>query len=143
MNNQTITLLYKTDIPNANGHITHCEVVASKFTDEVRKTLAIGHDLLEDTKISKSTLLCVNIPQRIIFLLDVLNKNNYPSYQLYLKEVKKYPETRDVKLEDIEHNNGDKPTKRMKQKYILAKKYLKDEIDFETLDKGFKELYTV
>lgn len=122
-------------------YITHCEAVASKFTDDLRKTLAIGHDLKEDTKITNSTILSVGIPHNVIDLLDILNKNNYPNYAQYLKEVKKHPETRDVKLADIEHNISDKPTKRQKQKYLLATKYLKDEIDFDTLDKELKFLY--
>jgi hypothetical protein len=123
-------------------YITHCEAVAAKFTDDLRKTLGIGHDLKEDTTITNSTLLSVGIPQDVIILLDIMDKNNYPDYAQYLRKVKHNPVTRDVKLADIEHNSSDKPTKRMKIKYDLAKKYLTDQIDFDTLDKGLKELYS-
>lgn len=122
-------------------YFTHCEAVANSLSDNTEKIIGYLHDVLEDTIFTENDLLRQRISKENIKYLHILNKNNYNSYAEYLKEVKKYPITKDVKIADINHNMNDKPSKRQKQKYFNSLMFLKDEIDYDTLVKNLDDLY--
>lgn len=121
-------------------YFTHCEAVANSLSEDTRKAIAYLHDVLEDTTVTVEDLKIAGF-NILVKRLGILNKHNYSSYAEYLKAVKEDPVCKDVKIKDIEHNNSDKPSKRMKQKYLNALLFLRDKIDYATLEQRLVDLY--
>ena len=115
---------YKQYRKNNMPYFMHPWRVANKFRDYKLKTIAILHDVFEDTNIDSDYLLKNNIPEDIVEILHILNKNRYSSYELYIKAIKKNNLATSVKIEDILDNLSDFPSKRQILKYAKALQYL-------------------
>lgn len=122
-------------------YITHPRAVANSLSDPIMKSVALLHDVLEDTNKTEENMRKAGISSEIIRYCKILNKNNYNSYPEYIKETKKYPITKMVKIKDIEHNSSDKPTKNMKKKYAASLDFLRDKISYDEFVSRYNEIY--
>ena len=113
----------------------HCIPVADKFTDDLRKTVAVLHDVVED---KKATLQEVKerFGGQVASAVDALSRRNGESYKDFVRRAAKNPIAKDVKIADIECNMDDVPNdEKMKEKanslrtkrYIPALLFLKGE----------------
>ena len=81
-------------------YIKHPIRVADKFNDDFKKTIAILHDVLEDTDQDLSMF-----PQEVLSVLDVLTKKD--NYFTYIDNISKNDIAREIKIADIEDNLSD------------------------------------
>ena len=66
--------------------------------------IAVGHDLLEDTKITEEWLRLAGFTDRVINGIVALTKKKSQSYEDYQQQVLANPDAVRVKLKDLEHN---------------------------------------
>ena len=109
-------------------YILHPIAVAMKLDSLKLKTIAILHDVIEDTNITADYLLEKGIPKDIVDTVVLLSKPKEESYESYLLRIKENPIAKQVKLADLSHNtdparaNGLNAAR--KEKYELAKRIL-------------------
>lgn len=113
-------------------YIQHPIYVASLVETEYEKTVALLHDVVEDSNISLLDLKEMNFPSEVVEAVALLTKDKTISYQAYLEKIKGNEIARKVKLADLTHNSDisrliditPADEKRI-QKYRQAIKYLK------------------
>ncbi len=81
-------------------YIKHPIRVADKFNDDFKKTIAILHDVLEDTDQDLSMF-----PQEVLSVLDVLTKKD--NYFTYIDNISKNEIAKQVKIADLKDNLSD------------------------------------
>ncbi|URC15218.1 RelA/SpoT family protein [Paraglaciecola Antarctic GD virus 1] len=84
-------------------YIDHLLAVAGKFDDELRYTVGLLHDLLEDTAYTADQLALL-FPVEVVAAVVAMTKVDGEEYWAYIARVKADPVARDVKLADIAHN---------------------------------------
>ncbi|MNM78198.1 Bifunctional (p)ppGpp synthase/hydrolase relA [compost metagenome] len=82
-------------------HLTH---VAEKFKELSLQTVALLHDIVEDTDVSLEGLRIAGYSEEIVEAIDAITKRKGEEYQDYLARVKANRLARKVKLADLEHN---------------------------------------
>lgn len=115
-------------------YIMHPFHVAESMRDEDSTTVALLHDIVEDTKYTKEDLINAGFPNYIVDAVVTLSRKSNESYMDYIRRVKRNNIAKVVKLADLEHNSDlsriDKITeedlKRVK-KYNKAKNILNEE----------------
>jgi (p)ppGpp synthase/HD superfamily hydrolase len=85
-------------------YITHCEAVASNFKDDLRRSVALLHDVIEDSHYDSRDLLRMGISFEIVREVSILTRIKSEKYSDYIKNIKKSKIATDVKLADIAHN---------------------------------------
>jgi (p)ppGpp synthase/HD superfamily hydrolase len=113
-------------------HLTH---VASKFRELPEQTVALLHDIIEDTEYSLDDLQALGYPDEILRAVDCITKRKHEPYEVYLMRVKGNELARKVKIEDLKHNmdlsrlskEGLEKGRERFQKYQNALKYLTEE----------------
>ncbi len=113
-------------------YIQHPLYVASLVATEKEKAVALLHDVIEDSSITKEDLLLSGIDPEVVEAVLILTKQPSDSYQSYLERVKGNELARIVKLADLTHNSNlsrlKKITKKDEdrlQKYAKTIEYLK------------------
>ena len=81
-------------------HVMH---VAEQMDDEISACVALLHDTLEDTYIDSETLER-DFPREVVEAVKLLTHKKDTDYFGYIREVKKNPIARKVKLADLAHN---------------------------------------
>lgn len=81
-------------------HVMH---VAEQMDDEYSTCAALLHDTLEDTDID-SEILERDFPREVVEAVRLLTHKKDTDYFDYVREVKKNPIARKVKLADLAHN---------------------------------------
>lgn len=112
-------------------YIQHPLYVASLVPTEKEKAVALLHDVIEDSSVTKEELLLSGIDSEVVEAVSILTKHPNDSYQSYLERVKGNELARIVKLADLTHNSDlsrlkditEKDEERL-QKYARAIKYL-------------------
>lgn len=104
----------------------HCIPIADKFSDDLRKTVAVLHDVVED---KKATLQEVKerFGSQVALAVDALSRRPGESYKDFVRRAAKNSIAKDVKIVDIEHNMGDVPNdEKMKEKAnsLRTKRYI-------------------
>jgi (p)ppGpp synthase/HD superfamily hydrolase len=100
-------------------YIEHVEAVASMVEDRL-KPIALGHDLLEDTKVSFEELEQLGFDSYVLVAVDLLtHKHGVPNIE-YWKRIATNPDATAVKLADIQHNLSSMPSEHAKEKYVRA-----------------------
>jgi (p)ppGpp synthase/HD superfamily hydrolase len=89
-----------------------------KTTDEELQCIALGHDVIEDTKITYAELLEAGISERVIAAIRVLTKQPGQSYAEYKEAVFGSQDAMQVKLCDLRHNSDLRRLKGVAQKDI-------------------------
>lgn len=106
------------------SYIVHPKTVAENFKDDVCKSIAWLHDVLEDSTITENDLLKEGISVEIVFNVVMLTKTKNLSYNDYIKRITHFEKAKAVKLADISHNYKT-ATLKQKNKYDKAIKILK------------------
>ncbi len=90
-------------------YIVHPVRVADKFDDDVRKTVAVLHDLVEDDRATFLEILKL-FGGRVGSAVNALTRRDDETYREYItRRVALNPIARDVKIADLEDNMADEP----------------------------------
>lgn len=85
-------------------YILHPVHVAEQMTDEISTTVALLHDVLEDTDVTEDTLRNEGFPEEVIEAVVVLTRDKNTPYMEYIRHVRTNETARRVKLADLRHN---------------------------------------
>ena len=86
-------------------YIQHPLYVASLVEGELAKTIALLHDVVEDSAWTLEDLRMEGLPEEVVQAVGILTKHRDESYEEYLMHVKQNPLARQVKLADLQHNS--------------------------------------
>ena len=118
-------------------YILHCLAVLHriKSTDEELQCIAVGHDILEDTKTTYADLIDVGMTTRVIQGITDLTKMPGKTYDAYKSKVLENPDARAVKKADLRHNSDLRRMKDVTEKDIKrVAKYMAFYAEIEALD---------
>lgn len=108
MTKKAIKLMYekhKNQVDKAGmPYILHPLHVAEKMTDEYRTTVALLHDIVEDTDITLEQLSELGFPKEVIDALNLMTHKEEVEYIDYIKGITTNEIATDVKIADLEHN---------------------------------------
>ena len=108
MTNQAMMLAYQahhgqTDY-NGIPYIFHPIHLAESMDDEISCTVALLHDVVEDTNVTMEELSKL-FPPEVIEPLKLLTHNDDTPYFDYVRAIKGNPIAKKVKLADLNHNS--------------------------------------
>lgn len=111
-------------------YILHPLAVASQLDSLELKTIALLHDTIEDSWVTKEFLLRNGIPVELVEVIALLTKPKDMPYEDYLRRVKTNPMALAVKKADLAHNTSSERAEGLndhrKAKYELAKRILSE-----------------
>lgn len=111
-------------------YILHPLAVASQLDSLELKTIALLHDTIEDSWVSKEFLLENGIPEELVEVIALLTKPKGMPYEDYLRRVKQNPMALAVKKADLAHNTSSERVEGLndhrRAKYELAKRILSE-----------------
>ena len=111
-------------------YILHPLAVASQLDSLELKTIALLHDTIEDSWVSKEFLLENGIPEEMVEVIALLTKPKDMPYEDYLRRVKQNPMALAVKKADLAHNTSPERAEGLndhrRAKYELAKRILSE-----------------
>ena len=84
-------------------YINHPLTVSKNCTTEKEKIVALLHDVIEDTKVTKEDLLLF-FDGEIVEAVCLLTHKEEDSYMDYLAKIKTNPIAKAVKIQDLKHN---------------------------------------
>jgi len=104
-----------------NPYILHVLKVMDNLhtDDEELQCIAVGHDLLEDTKTTYQELLGLGFTPRVVNGILDLTKFEGRSEAVYRMAVKENPDATRVKMEDLRHNSDIRRLKGVTSKDIV------------------------
>ena len=116
------------------NYIQHPLFVASLVEGELAKTVALLHDVVEDSDWTLEDLHKEGLPEEVVQAVGILTKKRNENYEEYILRVKQNPLARQVKLADLKHNSDlsrlanvtDRDRKRV-EKYQKAILFLSEE----------------
>ncbi|XER12109.1 Bifunctional (p)ppGpp synthase/hydrolase RelA [Sporomusa aerivorans] len=85
-------------------YILHPISVAKIVETEEEKTVALLHDVIEDTPVTLEELRENGLPESVVVAVDVLTKRPGVEYGDYIQRVKQNPIALTVKIADMIHN---------------------------------------
>lgn len=89
---------------NGIPYIFHPFHLAESMDDEISCTVALLHDVMEDTTVTMETLE-EEFPPEVISALKLLTHDDRTDYFDYVRAIKTNPVARKVKLADLAHNS--------------------------------------
>jgi (p)ppGpp synthase/HD superfamily hydrolase len=98
--------------------VVHPIRVSKKMNSKLFKTVALLHDLVEDTSCTLEDLECFG--QEVVEAVDAITHRDGESYQEYIKRLSHNKIASAVKLEDIKDNLNDRPSEHFKKKIKFA-----------------------
>lgn len=98
--------------------VSHPIRVSSLVSGEKLKTIALLHDIIEDTEADEISLLPYG--EDVYKAVVALTHRDGESYDDYIRKVKESPMAVEVKIADIADNLMDHPTEHAIKKYIKA-----------------------
>ena len=87
------------------AYIQHPLTVASFVKTDDEKTVALLHDVVEDTVVTLQDLRDAGFSANIVHAVDCVTKRDDESLKAYLQRVKSDPLATAVKLADLRHNS--------------------------------------
>lgn len=116
------------------AYIHHPLYVASLVEGELAKTVALLHDVVEDSDWTLEDLRKEGLPEEVVQAVGIITKKRNENYEEYILRVKQNPLARQVKLADLKHNSDlsrlanvtDRDRKRV-AKYQKAISFLSEE----------------
>ena len=90
------------DVP----YIFHPYHLAEQMDDEISCTVALLHDVVEDTDLTFTDLEQI-FPAQVLEIVRLLTHDENIDYFDYIREIKKNPIATKVKLEDLKHNSDE------------------------------------
>jgi len=85
-------------------YIFHPYHLAEQMHDEITCTVALLHDVVEDTNVTLADL-AQEFPESVIEAVRLLTHSQNVDYFDYVREIKKNPIAVKVKLADLKHNS--------------------------------------
>ena len=112
-------------------YVFHPFHLAEQMTDEYTVTVALLHDVVEDTDITFEDITGMGFPAEVTDALKLLTHDDAVEYMDYVAKIKHNPIAKAVKLADLSHNSDtsrldsvdEKALKRV-EKYAAAIKLL-------------------
>ena len=108
-------------------YIYHPIHVAEQMKDEITTTVALLHDVVEDSPMTLEDLSAEGFPPEVTEAVGLLTKDYSIPYLEYVERLRDYPIARTVKLADLAHNSDrtrlpvvDERAERMLEKYRRA-----------------------
>ena len=102
------------------------------MSDEFTTTVALLHDVVEDTEYTLEDIRALGFPEEVISALNLLTHRADVPYLDYVSAIKTNPIAREVKLADLRHNSDttrldsvDSKTLARVEKYKQAMELLK------------------
>ena len=86
-------------------YVFHPFHLAEQMQDEVTCTVALLHDVVEDTDYTFEDLTEMGYPHQVIEALRLLTHDDAEPYLEYVARVKQNPVATAVKLADLQHNS--------------------------------------
>lgn len=109
MTKKAIKIMYekhKNQVDKAGmPYVLHPLHVAENMKDELRTTVALLHDVVEDTDMTIEHLSILGFPEEVIKALELLTHNEEVDYFDYIKKIGTNEIATDVKIADLEHNS--------------------------------------
>jgi (p)ppGpp synthase/HD superfamily hydrolase len=105
-------------------YITHPEEVARRFLSPAFKSVALLHDVVEDTHWTLDMLRDATVAEDIVVAVDAITKREGEEYVDYLNRVVNNDMAAAVKLADLDHNLSNLKKGSMRDKYLLAKQFI-------------------
>lgn len=84
--------------------ISHAIAVAESMPDEISTVVALLHDVLEDSSLTRHSLIFRGFPDVVVEAVEALTRQPEEDYFVYLGRVKMNQIAVRVKLADLEHN---------------------------------------
>ena len=114
-------------------YVFHPWHLAETMEDELSTTVALLHDVMEDSGVAPEDLRAEGFPDSVVEVLVLLTRREDENYRQYIERLADNPVARKVKLADLSHNMDttrldavtEKDRKRLAV-YIPAKKYLEE-----------------
>ncbi|CAM4093142.1 HD domain-containing protein [Corallococcus exiguus] len=85
-------------------YILHPMRVMLRLASDAERTVAILHDVVEDTPYTLERLRGMGYPEDVLSALDCLTKREGESYEAFIERLRPHPLARRVKLADLEDN---------------------------------------
>ena len=108
MTNKAMRIAYKAHHGqldyNGIPYIFHPIHLAEQMDDEISCCAALLHDVVEDTDVTMEDL-AREFPAQVMEVLKLLTHNDNVPYFDYVREIKKHPVAKKVKLADLAHNS--------------------------------------
>jgi len=108
MTNKAMRIAYKAHHGqldyNGIPYIFHPIHLAEQMDDEISCCAALLHDVVEDTDVTMNDL-AREFPAQVIEILKLLTHDDDVPYFDYVREIKKHPVAKKVKLADLAHNS--------------------------------------
>ena len=108
-------------------YVFHPFHVAEEMDDEETTVVALLHDVIEDTDYTLDDLRNMGFNSKAIEAIEVMTHLPEVSYEDYLRNIKRNPIAKKVKLADIRHNSDltrldvmDEKAEYWKKKYTFA-----------------------
>ena len=86
-------------------YVFHPFHVAESMPDEITTTVALLHDVVEDTDYTLEDLAAMGFPQAVTDALALMTHDDSVPYLDYVAVLKSNPVARCVKLADLRHNS--------------------------------------
>lgn len=101
-------------------YVLHCLKVMhyTKSDDLELMMIAVGHDLIEDTKITEIDLKKMGFSNRVVRAISLLTKKEGQSYEDYKEAVFSNQDAMIVKMADLRHNSDIRRLKGLREKDI-------------------------
>ncbi len=118
-----------------NPYILHCLFVMNKMpeTDHELMSIAVLHDVVEDTNFTFKMLVDIGFSERVVDALKLLTHEKSVPYVNYIRDLASNEDARLVKLADLQHNSDIMRMKGLRkkdferlEKYHTAYAYLQD-----------------
>ncbi len=88
-------------------YIVHPIRVSGYFNDDLRKTICVLHDVVEDTDIKLKDLEKI-FPEKVVSIVDLLSRNKEEKYFDYIRKISKNEIATEIKIADIIDNLSDR-----------------------------------
>lgn len=111
-------------------YVFHPWHVAEAMTDEKRTTVALLHDIIEDTDMTIEDLSKLDFDKEVLSALIVLTHNKSEDYFEYIKRVSNNSIATDVKIADLYHNLDQSRLERVDDKYLKKSQKYRDSLKF-------------
>ena len=85
-------------------YILHPLRVMMRLESEAERTVALLHDVVEDTPWTLERLRALGYPEGVLAALDALTRREGETYEAFIERVLPHPLARRVKLADLEDN---------------------------------------
>lgn len=122
-------------------YIVHPERVANSFSEPILSAAGWLHDVIEDTNITPEDLISRGIDKDIVEIVKLLTKQEGDTYDIFIERLSsnwRYSRlAMKVKVADLKDNLSSCPHGQMRDKYLMALKFLELKIKLREMEPIF------